>query len=182
MKPVYAEIVHDALKESGINFVAYLPDDQIHDAQKLLTEDPSFITVGATNEAEAVSACAGAWLGGAKPALLIADSGFLVATWPLASLAVSYGIPMLILIAHRGEVGDRANWRFITSIARQLLCDQRADRWAAAFDKPPGLVHRSTPSRYYSSADRLLRTTSSPSPPSTLKFDCSNLRPTGETG
>jgi len=55
MKPVYAEIVHDALKESGINFVAYLPDDQIHDAQKLLTEDPSFITVGATNEAEAVS-------------------------------------------------------------------------------------------------------------------------------
>ena len=45
MKPVYAEIVHDALKESGINFVAYLPDDQIHDAQKLLTEDPSFITV-----------------------------------------------------------------------------------------------------------------------------------------
>jgi sulfopyruvate decarboxylase subunit alpha len=114
MKPVYAEIVHDALKESGINFVAYLPDDQIHDAQKLLTEDPSFITVGATNEAEAVSACAGAWLGGAKPALLIADSGFLVATWPLASLGVSYGIPMLILIAHRGEVGDRANWRFIT--------------------------------------------------------------------
>ena len=50
MKQVYAEIVHDALKESGINFVAYLPDDQIHDAQKLLTEDPSFITVGATNE------------------------------------------------------------------------------------------------------------------------------------
>ena len=85
MKQAYAQIVHDALKESGINFVAYLPDDQIHDAQKLITEDPNIITVGATNEAEAVSACAGAWLGGAKPALLIADSGFLVATWPLAS-------------------------------------------------------------------------------------------------
>ena len=70
MKQVYAEIVHDALKESGINFVAYLPDDQIHDAQKLLTEDPSFITVGATNEAEAVSACAGAWLGGAPDPIL----------------------------------------------------------------------------------------------------------------
>jgi sulfopyruvate decarboxylase TPP-binding subunit len=28
----YAVIVHEALKESGINFVAYLPDDQIHDA------------------------------------------------------------------------------------------------------------------------------------------------------
>src|ERR1051325_10066097 len=80
MKQAYAEIVHQALKESGINFVAYLPDDQIHDAQKLVTQDPGIITVGATNESEAVSACAGAWLGGAKPALLIADSGFLVAT------------------------------------------------------------------------------------------------------
>lgn len=89
----YAVIVHEALKESGINFVAYLPDDQIHDAQKLITEDKDFTTVGVTNESEAVAACAGAWLGGAKPALLIADSGFLVATWPLASLSVSYGIP-----------------------------------------------------------------------------------------
>jgi len=114
MKHEYASIVHSALKDSGINFVAYLPDDQIHDAQKMIVEDSSFTTVAVTNEGEAVAACAGAWLGGAKPALLIADSGFLVATWPLASLAVSYGIPMLIIIAHRGEVGDRANWRFIT--------------------------------------------------------------------
>ena len=72
------EIVHQALKESGINFVAYLPDDQIHDAQKLIINNPSFITVGAMNESEAVSACAGAWLGGAKPAVafsLAASSG-----------------------------------------------------------------------------------------------------------
>jgi hypothetical protein len=30
-KKEYAVIVHEALKASGINFVAYLPDDQIHD-------------------------------------------------------------------------------------------------------------------------------------------------------
>jgi len=114
MKHEHALIVYEALKDSGINFVAYLPDDQIHDAQKLVSLDPGFTTVAVANEAEGVAACAGAWLGGAKPALLIADSGFLVATWPLASLSVSYGIPVLIIIAHRGEVGDRANWRFIT--------------------------------------------------------------------
>ena len=74
MKQEYAAIVHEALKESGINFVAYLPDDQIHDAQKLITEDKAITTVGVTNEGEAVAACAGAWLGGAKPALLIAVS------------------------------------------------------------------------------------------------------------
>jgi hypothetical protein len=42
----YAVIVHAALKDSGINFVAYLPDDQIHDAQKLIAEDKDFTTVG----------------------------------------------------------------------------------------------------------------------------------------
>ena len=50
MKQEYAVIVHEALKESGIDFVAYLPDDQIHDAQKLITEDKDFTTVGVTNE------------------------------------------------------------------------------------------------------------------------------------
>ena len=114
MKTEYASIVYHALKEAGINFVAYLPDDQIHDAQKMIVEDGNFLTVPVANEGEGVAACAGAWLGGRKPALLIADSGFLVATWPLASLTVSYGIPILVIIAHRGEVGDRANWRFIT--------------------------------------------------------------------
>jgi sulfopyruvate decarboxylase subunit alpha len=114
MKQEYAAIVFEALKEAGINFVTYLPDDQIHDTQKMIVEDPSFITVAVANEGEGVAACAGAWLGGRKPALIIADSGFLVATWPLASLTVSYGIPILLIIAHRGEVGDRANWRFIT--------------------------------------------------------------------
>ena len=114
MKSENAQIVYEALKASGINFVAYLPDDQIHDAQKLISLDSSIKAVAVANEGEGVAACAGAWLGGAKPALVIADSGFLVATWPLASLSVSYGIPILIIIAHRGEVGDRANWRFIT--------------------------------------------------------------------
>lgn len=114
MKPGYASIIYQSLKEAGINFVAYLPDDQIHDAQKMVVEDPGFITVPVANEGEGVAACAGAWLGGGKPALIIADSGLLVATWPLASLTVSYGIPILVIIAHRGEIGDRANWRFIT--------------------------------------------------------------------
>ncbi len=114
MKLDYASIVYESLKEAGIDFVAYLPDDQIHDTQKLIVEDANFITVPIANEGEGVAACAGAWLGGKRPALIIADSGFLVATWPLASLAVSYGIPILVIIAHRGEIGDRANWRFIT--------------------------------------------------------------------
>ena len=86
----YAVIVHEALKESGINFVAYLPDDQIHDAQKLITEDKDFTTVGVTNEGEAVAACAGAWWAVPSRPCLSPIPGF---SWRpgrwLASLSVS---------------------------------------------------------------------------------------------
>lgn len=85
----YAVIVHEALKESGINFVAYFPDDQIHDAQKLITEDKDFTTVGVTNEGEAVAACAGAWLGDAKPAF--AYRRFRVSRGALAA-GITFGI------------------------------------------------------------------------------------------
>jgi sulfopyruvate decarboxylase TPP-binding subunit len=50
MKQECASIVHSALKKSGINFVAYLPDDQIHDAQKMIVEDSSFTTVAVTTK------------------------------------------------------------------------------------------------------------------------------------
>ena len=56
MKTEYASIVYESLKEAGINFVAYLPDDQIHDAQKLVVEDPDFISVAVANEGEKVEA------------------------------------------------------------------------------------------------------------------------------
>jgi sulfopyruvate decarboxylase TPP-binding subunit len=42
MKTEYASVVMESLKESGITFVAYLPDDQVHDVQKMIKEDPSF--------------------------------------------------------------------------------------------------------------------------------------------
>src|SRR5438552_18920650 len=37
---------------------------------------------------------------------MIPTSGFLVVTWPLASLHQLWNIPLLLLIAYRGEVGD----------------------------------------------------------------------------
>ena len=60
MKIEYASIVLESLRESGITFVAHLPDDQVHDVQKMIKEDPSFISVGVANEGEGVATCAGA--------------------------------------------------------------------------------------------------------------------------
>jgi sulfopyruvate decarboxylase subunit alpha len=112
MKLEYAEGLYAALKDAQVDFVAYLPDDQLHELQKMVLERGEIACVPATNEAEALALCSGAWFGGKRPAAIIADSGLLVSTWALGSMLVSYGIPALVVIGHRGAVGDEANWRF----------------------------------------------------------------------
>jgi sulfopyruvate decarboxylase subunit alpha len=101
-------------QEVGIDFVAHLPDGLIEDLQLAFVQDSSTTCISVSNEIEAVGLCAGAWMGGSKPAMIISDSGLIVAAWGLASLAVSYGIPMVVVVAHRGSIGDRNNWRFLT--------------------------------------------------------------------
>jgi sulfopyruvate decarboxylase TPP-binding subunit len=59
-----------------------------------------------SNESVGVGVCAGAFFGGKTPALMIPTSGFLVATWPLASLHNLWNIPLLLLIPYRGDIGD----------------------------------------------------------------------------
>ena len=53
-----------------------------------------------------VGVCAGAWLAGKRPALLIPTSGLLVASWPLTSVNMAWGVPLLLLIPYRGDIGD----------------------------------------------------------------------------
>jgi sulfopyruvate decarboxylase TPP-binding subunit len=100
-----ARIVVDGLKEAGINFTVGLPDSQFHEVYEQILQDPSLKYVGAGNEAEGASIAMGAWFGGKKPALIIATSGLLVATFSLARLHLKE-VPLLVLIPYRGDLGD----------------------------------------------------------------------------
>ena len=40
------------------------------------------------------------------PSLLARTSGLLVAAWPLTSLCMAWGLPLLLLIPYRGDIGD----------------------------------------------------------------------------
>jgi sulfopyruvate decarboxylase TPP-binding subunit len=100
-----ARIVVDGLKEAGINFTVGLPDSQFHEVYEQILEDPALKYVGAGNEAEGTAIAMGAWFGGKKPALIIATSGLLVATFSLARLHLKE-IPLLVVIPYRGDLGD----------------------------------------------------------------------------
>jgi sulfopyruvate decarboxylase subunit alpha len=94
------------LKEAHVDSVAILPDHGFADVQRMIAEDPTFTYVPVSNEAIGVGICAGLYLGGKVPAMIIPTSGLLVSVWPLGSLNQLWGIPLLLLVPYRGDIGD----------------------------------------------------------------------------
>lgn len=94
------------MKEAGINFVSMLPDSDLVEAQRALMSNRSFISVSVSNEAIGFGVCAGAWLGGKKPALLIPTAGLMAGAFPLTTLNMQKNIPVLMVIPYRGSLGD----------------------------------------------------------------------------
>src|SRR5918999_5516996 len=100
------DAVIDGLKKSGVNFISLMPDSDFSDLQARVSDDNHFTYVPVSNEAIGVGVCAGAYLSGKRPALLVPTSGLLVAAWPLTSICMAWGLPLLMLIPYRGDIGD----------------------------------------------------------------------------
>lgn len=98
--------VYSGLKSSGIDFVASVPCINLQYLLKLIDADPEIVHVPVTREEEGVGLCAGAWMGGKRPALLMQNSGLGNSINALASLDFLYGIPLLMIISHRGCEGE----------------------------------------------------------------------------
>jgi hypothetical protein len=102
----FAEALHRGVKESGVNFVTGLPCSGLARAQDLCLQDPAITYIGVANEGTGIGLCAGAWLGGKRPAALMENLGLLVATNALLRGNATFGIPTLILLEYRGDAGE----------------------------------------------------------------------------
>ena len=90
-----AAAVKAGLKQSGVDFISLLPDSDFSDLQHQVASDKHFTYVPVSNEAIGVGVCAGAYLSGKRPALLVPTSGLLVAAWPLTSICMAWSLPLL---------------------------------------------------------------------------------------
>jgi len=106
MEAAAIDAVVDGLKQAGVDFISLMPDSDFSLLQEKVANDAHFTYVPVSNEAIGVGVCAGAWLSGKRPALLVPTSGLLVAAWPLTSLCMAWSLPMLLLIPYRGDIGD----------------------------------------------------------------------------
>ena len=100
------DIVVDTLKANDVRLAVYVPDKVLIPLIERVHADPFFRAFTATREEEGLGICAGAWMGGMRSVLMMQTSGFGNVPNALASLAVAYQIPVVLLISERGSLGE----------------------------------------------------------------------------
>ena len=103
---VWWEIIRDTLKRSEVKLVTYVPDNVLNPLIKAIHDDAYFNAFVCTREEEAVGIVAGAWMGGMRGVVMMQTSGFATLPNVLASLAVPYQIPVLMVVSERGTLGE----------------------------------------------------------------------------
>ncbi|MER9934128.1 decarboxylase [Mesorhizobium sp. M0088] len=100
------DIIVEVLKRNEIRLVTYVPDKVLTPLIKAVEVDDYFTVLAPTREEEAVGIVCGSWMGGLRGIVLMQTSGFATLGNVLASLAVPYQIPLLMIVSERGTLGE----------------------------------------------------------------------------
>ena len=106
-----SRVIYQALKACGIRLVSALPETWLVHLIRMAEDDPEMTLVRLAKEEEGVGISAGAHLAGVKSAMLMQNHGLLASVNGIVSCAQLYRIPLLMLISHRGEFGERDPWQ-----------------------------------------------------------------------
>lgn len=115
------------MRKAGIDFACSVPSTLLAGVMERLPA-AGIVHVPVTREEEGVGICAGAYLGGRKPCLLMQNSGLGNCLNALASLTELYGLALFLLIAHRGGPGE--------PVAAQVPMGEATPRLLAALQIP----------------------------------------------
>ncbi len=98
------DAIYDGLKDAGIDFAVSVPCTGISELLAKIDEDPEITHVPATREDEGIGICAGAYLGGMRPAIIMQNSGLGNSINALKSLMELYEIPLIMIAIPNGSV------------------------------------------------------------------------------
>lgn len=107
MNPQAAQEAVTALVDSGIDFAACLPDSAFTEIYEPLSLHKTVDYIQVASEGDGIGICMGAWLGGKKPVMIMENTGFAVTPYALMRGPLAFGVPMLLLVAHRGGFHDQ---------------------------------------------------------------------------
>jgi len=94
------------LKANDICSISFIPDSVIGQILKVAEKDPYFHFTTLAREEEGIGIITGEYFAGRQGVLMMQGAGLGNCVNALASLAIPYQIPFLILISQRGELGE----------------------------------------------------------------------------
>lgn len=100
----WAEAVAEAIVEAGVSVASILPDSAT--AKVFAHLENRVATVAISREEEGVGILAGAYLAGDFGALLMQNTGLANSLNAIAGYAIPAGIPMLLVVNLRGDLGE----------------------------------------------------------------------------
>ena len=129
MKDELAKRLVQGLKDSGINFVTYLPETRLSQIVPLIRDDPAMELVAVSSEQEAVTIAVGATLGGKQAAVYMENTGIYVSSYSLLVTGKQLGVPILLVIGYLGGVPDQRNSFLYATIGNHTIPCSKA--WAS---------------------------------------------------
>jgi len=99
-------ITQAVLKRHDVKLVTYVPDNVLRPLISAVHADPFFTAFAVAREEEGLGIVAGAWMGGTRGILLMQTSGFATLPNVIASLAVPFQVPVLMMVSERGTLGE----------------------------------------------------------------------------
>src|SRR5579864_3313082 len=136
-----SRLIYEALKACDVKIISALPETWLVHLIRMAEEDPDMTLVRLAKEEEGVGISAGAHLAGVNSAMLMQNHGFLASINGIVSLALLYKIPLLMLISHRGEFGEKDPWQTEGgAVTEELLRALRIP--FSHLDDPAHVAHR----------------------------------------
>jgi sulfopyruvate decarboxylase subunit alpha len=109
MQPDAVAEVLRGLREARVSTACYLPDSLFKGLYPALDAAPDIRTIRVTNEGEGAAICGGVFLSGKRAVLVMENSGLRASIEPLARMGMGAGIPVVMVMSYRGELGEN-NW------------------------------------------------------------------------
>ncbi len=101
--PLTAQAVLQELQRAGIDFVVSVPDSMTKGLYAALAVHKEVRLIPVAREEEGMGVCAGLYVGGRRPALLIQNTGVFAAVNSLRALGLGYQVPVLLLVGLLGR-------------------------------------------------------------------------------
>lgn len=119
----YTRLILEGLKEAGVSIVTALPESLLGDFYREMPNDPDLRYVRVSNEQDMPGIVAGAYLGGKRAVMFMENSGLRQACEPIARLAFNNHLPLVMMMAYRGDWGEHNWWGIPHGLTMEPILD-----------------------------------------------------------